>query len=173
MSAIVRSRHLSAFSRGNFVCQPLDIEKVLRRDVVRRDVAAPSTAAQRHRRVEAGRHSDRPMRRRRVDDDAERRFLETELQNDLLVPRMNRHRVAHAAISQNLLAAFASLTPVLHDVPRQDRGEFFNRERIIAPDSGERGNQHARCGRDADAGFLGNERLRVGQPAPDSAAAAG
>ena len=67
----------------DFVGQPLDVQQVPRRDVVGRDVAAVAAAAERHRRIEPGRQPDRPVRRRRVDDDAEGRLLQAELEDDL------------------------------------------------------------------------------------------
>ena len=121
--------------RRDLVRQPLDVQQVPRRDVVRRDVAAVAAAAERHRRVEPGRQPDRPVRRRRVDDDAERRLLQAELEDDLLVLRVDRHRVAHAAVPQDLLAALAALAPVADDVEGEDRAELLDRERVVAADA--------------------------------------
>ena len=71
--------------RSQFVGQPLDVQQVPRRDVVRGDVAAVAAASQRHRRIQPRRQPNRPVRRRRVDDDAERRLLEAEFEDDLVI----------------------------------------------------------------------------------------
>ena len=131
------------------------------RDVVRRDVAAVAAASQRHRRVESGRQSDRPVGRRRVDDNPERRLLQTELENHLIVLRMNGHRVAHSAVAQDLFAALAAFSPVLHDIVRKHRTQLLDRERVVAADSFERRHQHARLARNADAAFRGDRHGRL------------
>src|SRR5262245_45920560 len=54
--------------RRDLVCQSLDVQEVSWGDVVGCDVAAVATAAQCHRRIETSRQSNRPVRRRRIDD---------------------------------------------------------------------------------------------------------
>ena len=63
-----------------------------------------------------------------VDHDAEGRLLEPELEDHLLVLRVDRHRVAHPAVPQDLLAALASFRPVLDDVEGQDGAELLDRK---------------------------------------------
>ena len=147
--------------RPNLVGQALDVQQMLRRDVVRRDVAPPAAAPERHRRVEAGCQANRPVGRGRIHADAEGRLLEAELEDDVLVPGVDRHRVAHAAVSQNLNTALAALPPVLDDIPGKDRRQLLNREGMVAPDSRERGNQDAGPLRDRDPHLLGDERGRL------------
>ena len=110
------------------------------------------------------------MRRRRVDDDAEGRLVKAELEDDLVVLRVNRHRVAHAAIPEDLFAALAAFPPVFDDVVREHGAQLFDRQRIIAADAGERRDENARLRRHGDAalvrdinGGLSDER-RIGQP---------
>ena len=91
------------------------------------------------------------MRRRRVDDDAERRLLQAELQDDLVVLRVDRHGVAHAAVPQDLLAALAALAPVLDDVVRKHGAQLLDRQRIVAADAVERRDEHPRVGGHRDA----------------------
>jgi len=58
------------------VRETLDVEQMARRDVVGGDVAAPASAAQRHRGVQSGRPPDGSMGRRRVHTNAKCRFLQ-------------------------------------------------------------------------------------------------
>src|SRR5215510_6847305 len=97
-----------------------------RRDIVRRDVAAIATAAQCHGGVETGRETDRSVRRGGIDNDAECRLFETELEDDVLILRVNGHRVAHATVTQNLFAAFTSIAPILDNIEGQDRTELLD-----------------------------------------------
>ena len=128
-----------------FVGQALDVQQVPRRDVVGGDVAAPAAAAKRHRRIQAGRQPDRSMRRRRVHADAEGRLLQPELQDDVVVLRVDRHGVPHAAVPEDLDAALAPFPPVLDDIQRQHRAQLLDRERIVAADAGKRRDRTLAC----------------------------
>ena len=134
-----------------FVGHPLDVEQVPRRDVVGGDVAAEAAAPQRHGRIQSGRQADRAVRRRRVHADAVRGLVQPELENDGVVLRVDRHGVAHAAVLQDLLAALAAFAPVLHDVIRQNRAELLDRQREVAADALQLGDQRARARRHGDA----------------------
>src|SRR5438876_8979106 len=101
---------------------------MLWRDVVGRDVAAPAAASERHRWIESSRQPDRSMRRRRVDDDAAGGFFQAEFQDDLVVARVDRHGVPHAAVAQDLDAAGAAFFPVGYDIEREDGGELLDRQ---------------------------------------------
>ena len=105
-----------------FVGHPLDVEQVERRDVVRGDVAAVAAASERHRGVQARGQAHRSVRRRRVHDDPEGRLVQAELEDHVVVGGVNRHRVAHAAVAQHLLAALAALAPVARRRSTTGRG---------------------------------------------------
>ncbi len=110
------------------------------------------------------------MCRRRVHTDPEGRLLEAELQDHIVILRMDRHRVAHSAIAQDLDATLAAFSPVLDDVPRQDRTQLFYRQGIVAADALQRRNQRTRSARYGDPDFLCDEcgrsadQCRVRQP---------
>ena len=140
----------------DLVRQPLDVQQMPRRDVVGGDVAAEAAAAERHRGIEAGGQADRAERRRRVDADAIRGLVQAELEDDLLVARVDRHGVAHAAVAQDLLAALAAFAPVLDDVVREHGTELLDRERMVAADAFQLGEQRARPGRHLEADLLGD-----------------
>ena len=78
-------------------------------------------------------------------------FLQAELENHLLVLRVDGHGVAHAAVAQDLFAALAAFPPVLDDIEGQDRAQLLDRQRVVAPDAVERRDQHPRLGRNRDA----------------------
>ena len=59
--------------------------------------------------------------------------------------------MAHAAVAEDLLAAFAPFLPVAHDVKREDRAEFLDRQREVAANPVEFSNEHLRLVRDGDA----------------------
>ena len=59
--------------RAHRIGQPLDVDQVLRADVVAGDVAGHRAAAQRHRRKHVRRDAGRALRRRRVHQHAKRR----------------------------------------------------------------------------------------------------
>src|SRR5579864_4563241 len=107
---------------------------------------------------------------RRIDDDPERRLLQPEFENDLLVLRMDGHGVAHPAVPQDLLAALAALPPVPDYVIRKDRTELLDRQWKVTADALERGEQDPGAARDADTALVGNVRggladqRRVRQP---------
>ena len=135
----------------HFPGEPLHVQEVPRPDVVRRDVAAVAAAAQRQRRVEPRRQANRPVRGGRVHHDAERRLLEAELEDHRLVPRVDGHGVAHAAVAEDLLAPLAALPPVADDVEGEDRAELLDRERVVAADARQGRDEHARLGRHRQA----------------------
>src|SRR6476469_7982912 len=126
---------LTLHRRPNFVREPFDIEEVLWGDVVRGDVAAPSSTPKRHRRVESGGQPDRPVSRRRVHADPERWLLQPKLQDHVVILRVDGHRVAHAAIAEDLDAAFTPFAPVLDDVPGKNGTQLFDREWKVAADA--------------------------------------
>ena len=121
--------------RPEFVGHPLDVEQVQGRDVVGRDVAAVAAAAERHGRVEARGEADRAVRRRRVHHDPEGRLVQPELEDHVVVCRVDRHGVPHAAVAQHLLAALAAFAPVVDDEVGQDGAELLDRERVVATDA--------------------------------------
>src|SRR5690349_5701283 len=109
------------------------------------------------------------MRRRRVHTDSEGRLLEAELQDHIFILRMDGHGVAHPAIAQDLDATLAAFSPVLDDVPRQDRTQLLYREWVIAADAFQRSDQRARSAWNGDPDFLcymcgrTADQCRVGQ----------
>ena len=98
-----------------------------------------------------------------VDDDAVGGLFEAELENDVVVAAVDGHRVAHAAVSQNLLAALTALTPILDNIKGEDRAEFLNRQREVAAHAGELRQKHTGPGRHLDPRLLRD----VGGRAPD------
>ena len=130
-----------------FVRDPLDIEQMFRRNVVRRDVAAEAAAAQRHRRIQTRRQADRAVGRGRVHANAVGRLVQSELEDDGVILRVDRHRVTHAAVAEDLLAALAAFAPVLDDVIREDGAELLDRQRVVAADALQLGDERARVRR--------------------------
>src|SRR5262249_27427955 len=104
---------------------------------------AVPAASERHRRVQAGRQPDRPVRGRGIDHNPECRLFQAELQDHLIVLGVDRHRMTHSAVAQNLLAPLTTLAPVPHDIERQHRAELFDRQRVVAPDPLERRQEYA------------------------------
>ncbi len=83
----------------DLVGKALDVEQVPRRDVVGCDIAAVAAATKRHRGIQTRCQPNRAVGGRRVDDDPVGRLLQTELQDDVIVTRVNGHRVAHPSVS--------------------------------------------------------------------------
>src|SRR5262249_61377889 len=98
---------------------------------------------------------------RRVGGDGGGGFGGAELEDVLLVRRVDGHRVAPPAVPQDLLAALAAFAPVLHDVIREDRAELFNRQRVVASDTFQGRQQHAGRRRHGQAAFLRNVNRRL------------
>jgi hypothetical protein len=74
---------------------------------------------------------------------------------------MDRHGVAHAAVAQDLDAPRTSFFPVGDDIEREDRRELLDRQRVIAADPVQLGNEHAGIGGDGDAGGLRDRGRRA------------
>ena len=129
---------------------------MLRRNVVRRDVAAEAAAAERHGRVQSGGQADRAMSGGRVHTNAVGRLVQPELENDRVVLRVNGHGVTHAAVLQDLLAALTAFAPILHDVVGEHRAQLLDREREVAAHPLKLCDQRAGAGRHGEAAFLGD-----------------
>ena len=52
--------------------------------------------------------------------------------------------MTHAAVAQDLLAALAAFAPVGHYIEGEDGGELLDRERIVASDALQLGDEDAR-----------------------------
>ena len=116
-----RAGHAAADGRPQLVGQALDVQQVPRRDVVRRDVAAPAAAAERHRRIEPVVRPIEPCVVGVFTTMRKAGFFRPNSRMTCVVPRVDRHGVAHAAIAQDLDAALAALPPVGDDVVREHR----------------------------------------------------
>ena len=83
----------------------------------------------------------------RVHANAIGRLVQAELENDGVVLRVDRHGVAHAAVAEDLLAALAAFAPVLDDVIGEDGAELLDRQRVVAADAFQLGDERARARR--------------------------
>ena len=73
-------------------------------------------------------------------------FFRPNCEDHVLVARVDRHRVAHPAVSEDLLAPLAALLPVADDIEGQDRTELLDRQRVVTSDARQFRDQHARAG---------------------------
>ena len=64
--------------------------------------------------------------------------------------------MAHPAVAEDLLAAFAAFAPISNHVKRQDRTQLLNLQGIVASNAGQFGDEYAGRWRNGDPGLLGD-----------------
>src|SRR6185503_1007607 len=102
---------------------------------IRSHVAAPRSAAKRHRWWQRGRETDRAVCRRRIYGDSRRRHICTKPYRRFTRARVNTRRMAHTTVAEHFPASVSTRLQTINHIKRQDRRELLHRKRMLASDT--------------------------------------
>src|SRR5712691_465172 len=117
-------------------CNAFYVYQVARRDVIRSNITSPGPTPKRHRRLEVGCESDRPVRRRAVYHNPRCGHPDSVFAGGVPALSVYRSRVPHPAVPEYLSTSLTAFVEIIDHIIGKDRRKLLHRQRMIASNAG-------------------------------------